>query len=61
MSDFDKAYEDARVECTALKDVEAARTGAEPLPGERRGTVAGKSRLRGYLTQAMLDRNWRRP
>jgi hypothetical protein len=35
MSDLDKAYEDARVECTALKDVEARREqGREPLPGE---------------------------
>ena len=44
MSDLDQAYEDARVECTALKDLEARREeGREPLPGERLGTVARKS------------------
>ena len=60
MSDLDKAYEDARVECTALKDVEARREqGREPLPGERRGTVAGKSRLteKYFTRQAMLEQD----
>lgn len=57
-SDLDKAYEDARVECTALKDVEARREqGREPLPGERLGTVSGTSRLTGkyFERQAMLE------
>jgi len=60
MSDLDKAYEDARVECTALKDVEARREqGREPLPGERRGTVTGKSRLteKYFARQAMLEQD----
>ena len=63
MSDLDKAYEDARVECTALQDVEARREqGREPLPGERLGTVAGKSRLtQNYFErQAMLDQELER-
>ena len=58
MSDLDQAYEDARVECTALQDVEARREqGREPLPGERLGTVAGKSRLteKYFARQAMLE------
>jgi hypothetical protein len=58
LSDLDKASEDARVECTALKDAEAQREqGREPLPGERLGTVAGKSRLteKYFERQAMLD------
>ena len=57
-SDLDKAYEDARVECSALKDAEERREqGREPLPGERRGTVAGTSRLteKYFERQAMLD------
>ena len=60
MSDLDQAYEDARVECTALKDLEARREQArEPLPGERLGTVAGKSRLteKYFARQAMLDQD----
>ena len=63
MSDLDKAYEDARVECTALQDVEARREqGREPLPGERLGTVAGKSRLtqKYFARQAMLDQELER-
>jgi len=62
-SDLDKAYEDARVECTALKDAEELREqGREPLPGERLGTVAGKSRLtqRYFARQAMLDQELER-
>ena len=57
MSDLDKAYEDARVECTALKDVASLFT-----PGERLGTVAGKSRLtQNYFErQAMLDQELER-
>ena len=63
MSDLDQAYEDARVECAALKDLEARREeGREPLPGERLGTVAGKNRSgksrlteRYFARQAMLD------
>ena len=63
VSDLDQAYEDARAECTALKDLEAQReAGREPLPGERVGIVAGKSH-RSRLTekyfarQAMLDQD----
>ena len=56
MSDLDKAYEDARVECTALKDLEARREqGREPLPGERIGIVAGKSH-RSRLTEKYFER-----
>jgi len=57
-SDLDQAYEDARVECSALKDAENLREqGREPLPGERLGNVAGKSRLtqKYFARQAMLD------
>ena len=60
MSDLDQAYEDARVECTALKDLEARREeGREPLPGERLGTVSGKSRLteKYFARQAMLEQD----
>ncbi len=63
MSDLDKAYEDARVECTALEDAEARREqGREPLPGERLGTVARKSRLteKYFERQAMLDQELER-
>jgi len=62
-SDLDKAYEDARVECGALKDAEARREqGREPLPGERRGTVAGTSRLtqKYFARQAMLEQELER-
>ena len=62
-SDLDKAYEDARVECTALKDAEARREqGREPLPGERLGTVAGTSRLteKYFERQAMLEQELER-
>jgi hypothetical protein len=66
MSDLDQAYEEARAECTALKDLEAQREQArEPLPGERLGIVAGKSH-RSRLTekyferQAMLDQELER-
>ena len=57
-SDLDQAYEDARVECSALKDAENLREqGREPLPGERLGNAAGKSRLtqKYFARQAMLD------
>jgi hypothetical protein len=60
MSDLDQAYEDARVECNALKDLEARREQErEPLPGERIGTVAGKSRLTAkyFERQAMLEQD----
>ena len=63
MSDLDKAYEDARAECSALKDAEAQREQErEPLPGERLGTVAGKSRLtqKYFARQAMLDQELER-
>ena len=59
-SDLDQAYEDARVQCTALKDLEARREqGREPLPGERLGTVKRKSRLteKYFARQAMLDQD----
>jgi hypothetical protein len=62
-SDLDKAYEEARVECAALKDAEERREqGREPLPGERRGTVSGKSRLTQnyFARQAMLDQELER-
>jgi hypothetical protein len=62
-SDLDQAYEDARVECAALKDAQERRErGREPLPGERLGTVAGKSRLtqKYFARQAMLDRELER-
>jgi len=62
-SDLDKAYEDARAECSALKDAEERREqGREPLPGERLGTVAGKSRLTQsyFARQAMLDQELER-
>jgi hypothetical protein len=62
-SDLDRAYEDARAECTALKDAEERRElGREPLPGERLGTVARKSRLthRYFARQAMLDQELER-
>ena len=62
-SDLDKAYEDARGACTALKDAEEQREqGREPLPGERLGTAAGKSRLtqKYFARQAMLDQELER-
>jgi hypothetical protein len=62
-SDLDKAYEDARAECSALKDAEARREQErEPLPGERLGTVAGTSRLteRYFERQATLDQELER-
>ena len=62
-SDLDKAYADARVECTALTEAEARREqGREPLPGERLGTVAGKSRLTEeyFERQAMLEQELER-
>jgi len=62
-SDLDQAYEDARVECSALKDAENLREqGREPLPGERLGNAAGKSRLtqKYFARQAMLDQELER-
>ena len=62
-SDLDQAYEDARVECAALKDLEAGREqGREPLPGERLGTGKGKSRLteKYFERQAMLEQDLER-
>ncbi|HZR04129.1 MAG TPA: DUF4124 domain-containing protein, partial [Burkholderiales bacterium] len=50
---LDKADEEVRRATEALKQSEASlRAGREPLPGERKGTVGGFTRL----TQAYFDR-----